>query len=157
MSVDTPGSTDGPQSRWEGYSDYRHVSGRMAEVIFDAVEAFAEIDARHTEGARVSPEQAAEARRKIHAAIMNVRYEMEQDRDAVDEFDQILTRWDDEQLIMQFHNSQFTSSLPGAVGQLVADVRAAGWELGYLQAGRTSTTDPADAIEAETDAMVPFE
>jgi hypothetical protein len=37
--------------------------------------------------------------------------------------------------------------------EFVEDIRRAGWELGYLQAGRTKKKEPQDPAERDTEAM----
>ena len=141
--------------RWEGYSDYRLVSGRIARTIEDAVEAYAVIDARHSEGATVSPDLASDARASIMAAAMMLQHEMERERDDADKpYDEILSRWEGEEgLLQKMDGIQLRKVRPGWLHKMVLDIRRAGWELGYLQAGRTGSREPEDSVEAEAEAM----
>lgn len=149
-------STDDDRgSRWEGYSDYRVVSGRIARTIEDAVEAYAVIDARHSEGASVSPELASDARASIMAAAMMLQHEMERERgDDEKPYDEILSRWEGEEgFLRQMDTVQLRQVRPAWLHEMVLDIRRAGWELGYLQAGRTESQEPEDPVEADAEAM----
>lgn len=149
-------STDDDRgSRWEGYSDYRVVSGRIARTIEDAVEAYAVIDARHSEGASVSPELASDARASIMAAAMMLQHEMERERgDDEKPYDEILSRWEGEEgFLRQMDTVQLRQVRPAWLHEMVLDIRRAGWELGYLQAGRTESQKPEDPVEADAEAM----
>lgn len=139
---------------WEGYSDYRAVGDRIARTIDDAVEAYAVIDARHTEGAPVTPELASEARSRITSAAMKVKYEMEQDRGTKPIYNEILGRWEGEEgYIAMFDRVQLTRTRPAWLPEFVEDLRKAGWELGYLQAGRTTSTEEGDEVTRQVNSM----
>jgi hypothetical protein len=154
---DTDDSGSGSTSRWDGYSDYRTISVRMASAISDALDAYSRIDSKHAESARVPPELAAELRSRIQYAVLELIPELQQDRDDVDAFDEILQRWLDGEgeepgVITRLDGVQLTKRCPGWLFQVMIDLKTAGWELGYLQAGRVES-EPDDPVEAETESM----
>jgi hypothetical protein len=139
--------------RWDGYSDYREISLRMARSIDRALDAYARIEGAHAEQATVSPAQAAEARSRIHVAAIKLIPELEHDREDVDVYDEILEKWTgDDGYIQQLDAVTLRDECPGWLFDMVTDMRTAGWELGYLQAGRVES-EPADPVEAETEDM----
>lgn len=148
-------SNDVPNTRWEGYSDYQQVSGGIVRTIESAVEAYAAVDAALTERQRVDPQLASDARAAITAAAMKLHYEMEQDRDQPDKpYADILDRWEGEDgYLEKWDNTKLTQGRPSWLYEFVSDIRKAGWELGYLQAGRETRTEGNDPVEEETDQM----
>jgi hypothetical protein len=160
VSVDESDTGDpdgGGTHRWDGYSDYQSVSVRMSRAISDALDAYARLDAAHAEGARPRPDVAARLRARIQYAVLELIPELEHDRDDVDVYDEILTRWRDGEgdqpgVIQRLDGVQLRESCPPWLFDVVLDLKTAGWELGYLQAGRVEST-PDDPVEAETDDM----
>lgn len=151
------------ETRWEGYSDYRRISLRVAAAIDDAVNAYARLDSAHQEGAQIQPELAAEARARILGAAMKLVPELEEDRETVEIYDDILTRWRDGEdpddddspgYIKAINQTRLIDESPAWLFQMVLDIRRAGWELGYLQAGRKRDAGDGDPVEEESDAMV---
>lgn len=148
------------ETRFEGYADYRQISLRVAGAIDEAVDAYARINSAHREGATVSPELAAMARAKILGAAMKLIPELEDDRESVDDYDDILTRWRDggedydDGYIKMLNEVSLRQKCPGWLFEMVLDIRAAGWELGYLKAGREREADDRDPVEEETDQML---
>lgn len=142
-------------TRWEGYSDYRQVSGRLASTIDDAIEAYAVIDASHSEDAQIPRDLARDARASILSAAMMLQMEMKRERDDEEKpYDDILSRWEGEEgYLRQLDDVQLRRMRPGWLHDFVLDIRRAGWELGYLQAGRTSSQEPEDPVEADAEAM----
>jgi hypothetical protein len=152
MEIET---SDGPSfsSRFEGYSDYEIVSIRLGESIDDAVEAYAKIDAAHDEGANVAAAAAAEARGQIMSAAIKLLPALQADRDAVDEYDEMLASWEGEKgHISKLRDTSLRQECPDWLYDFVLDIRRAGWELGHLQAGRT-TKEYDDPAEGETESM----
>jgi len=150
-------------TRWEGYADYRKISLRVAGAIEDAVNAYARLDSAHQENAQIQPELAAEARARILGAAMKLMPELEEDRETVDLYDQILTRWEDGEkpdddsspgYIEAINQTRLKDESPSWLFQMVLDIRQAGWELGYLQAGRKRDAGDGDPVEKESDNMV---
>lgn len=136
---------DETNSRWDGYSDYRFVSLRVATTIDNALDAYSRIDGAHSEGAKVGPELAAEARARIMSAVLKLIPEMRRDAGSVELYAEILDRWEGEDgYVRALDEVSFREQCPGWLFQMMLDIRSAGWELGYLQAGRTekASKDP---------------
>jgi hypothetical protein len=150
--------------RYEGYTDFQSVSNRVAASIDQAIDAYAHINALHIEDARVRQGEAAEARMRIHAAAIKLLPELranaEADNDS-DVYTDILERWvgdgegSDPPLLDRLDDVKLREECPSWLGNLVEDIRVAGWEIGYLQAGRTVTEE--DLEPAEQDARQMFE
>jgi hypothetical protein len=141
-------------TRWEGYSDYQRVSGQIARSVDDALDAYAQLDSAHMEGAQISPEFASEVRARILSAAMKLVPELENDRENVTQYDEMLVRWRGEDgFIKRLNSTRLQSVSPGWLYEFVLDIRTAGWELGYLQAGRTSVGDADNQIEAQATSM----
>lgn len=141
-------------TRYEGFSDYMTVSREIAETINNAVKAYARIQSLHAENAKVSEEMGAEASTHILSAALNLLVEIEEDKDTVDEYQEIVDRWTgDDGLIERLKTTRLSLECPDWLHQLIIDIRTAGFELGYLQAGRTSTQEPGDPVERDTEAM----
>lgn len=142
------------QTKWEGYSDYRRVSGQVAASIDEALDAYAAIDSAHAENARVSADDAAEARQKILGAALKLAPELENDREVEKQYASILNRWQGEDGFLQRLDSiSLRETSPAWLRQFVLDIRTAGWELGYLQAGRTQRAEPEDPVERDVQSM----
>lgn len=146
-------------TRWEGYSDYRSISDRMAKSMDDALEAYASLVSRHSAGAKVSADEAARARRHLLVAAMKLLPELEEDADEVDEYQDILTRWTDTDeddspgYLTALHDADLQSDVPDWLEQFALDIRNAGWEIGYLQAGRRTKTESEDEVTVEVNSM----
>lgn len=156
------GSGDDTEIRYEGFSDYQSVSNRVTTSIDNAVDAFAMIDSLHAENARVKQREAAMARRHMLSAAIKLLPEIKEnkngkDGDNSDEdndvFSAIYERWvtegdgDTGPFLDELKNVQFQKKAPDWLSQFAEDIRRAGWEIGYLQAGRTvkdENLDPAD-------------
>jgi hypothetical protein len=153
MSTDRANQGDG--GRWEGYSDYRQVSGRIAATVDDAVEAYAFLDASATEGTVIQPADARDARTSIMTAAMMLHHEMEREAARGNEdYNEILADWEGENgYIQRMATIQFKQTVPGWLYDFVRQIRKAGWKLGYLQAGRTGRQEPDDPVEAEAEEM----
>lgn len=143
------------ETRWEGYSDYQTVSKEVAASIEAAVQAYARIDSAHQESAKVTPEQAAEARARILSAAMSLIPEMREDRESVDFYDEVLARWQgDSGSISKLSETQLSEESPAWLFQMVLDLRTVGWKIGYLKAGRSREVNDDDPVESETDSML---
>jgi len=144
------------ETTWEGYSNYRDVSQRVAESVSDAVDAYSALDSRHVEGASISQEYAATARQHIFAAAIRLYTEMNE-LESEDPYGDILGRWegedDDDGFLTLLSEVRLTEENPEWLMEFVEDIRRAGWELGYLQAGRTKKKEPQDPAERDTEAM----
>lgn len=162
-------SSDGgssPGQGWDGYSDFQTVSSRIGTLIFDAIEAYAEIHSAHVEGAPIDPNQAARARSRILAAAVTLNAELSHERDRNDDVATILDRWNKgrggasievevprEGFVQAFREIRLYDDDPEWLGQFVTDFWRAGWELGYLKAGRHEEGEPDDPVEVDAEAM----
>lgn len=148
---------EGDGKRWEGYSNYQNTSWRVVQAVDDALDAYARVDSAHTEGAPMPPDVAAVARANIQKAAMRLLPELENDRDDVDLYDEILNRWQETDdglgYIQLFDGLALSQERPSWLHQFVIDIRKAAWELGYLKAGRTAKTEPENPDEAEVKDM----
>lgn len=207
------GSAD--RTEWEGYSDYKSVSKSIVTAIQNAVTAYAELDSRHSEGAKVHPDMAARGRMHIKAAALQLVPELKRNAGTKEEYREILVRWlgpdavpraedvdettaasdggevdlvpqnpgdggvssaegtsgrgrqyerpypgrrrrgeSDEGYLGQLNEIKLHQECPDWLEDLVLDIKAAGFELGYLQAGRSvSVREPGSPVEEDTDAM----
>lgn len=155
-------ATDSNNSgRYEGFADYSAISQRVASDVAAAVDAYARLDAAHSEGRSIPADSAAESRAAITAAATTLIPELQHDRDRKPLYDQILARWlgdedvNHEGRLNQLDEIQLQQKLPGWLFQVVIDIKRAAFELGYLQAGHTVNEErkPADPTEAQTDRM----
>jgi len=156
---------DDVRTEYEGYSDYKTVSNRVGVSIERAVDACASISALHTEGARVRPQLAAALRRDIVAAALMLVPDLEGARngDGDDIYSEILDRWgvvedgefDDDGYLGQLRQTDLQNECPDWILQLAIDIRRAGWEIGYLRAGRINRE--LDVGEDERQARSMFE
>lgn len=155
--------------RYEGYTDYQSQSERIATAIDRAVAEYARLQRAHAEQAKISSDEAAEASRHILAAALRLLPELRDQRAAESVFDEIVVRWTDDEpkdddidpeelrpqgmsrpMLDVFMGEQLHRSCPEYLQDFVEDIRTAGWELGYLQAGRHSEKN-----EEWTEADVP--
>lgn len=151
MSID---SDSNRSTQYEGYSDYSAVSRNVSTAVDEAVEAYALIQSHHTEGARVSPETGAEAAAHILGAALKLQPELENDRDQNDTYDNMLDSWQgDDGYIERLKTTPLSSNCPDWIGEFVVDIREAGFELGYLKAGRETDRGPDDVVERDAEQM----
>ena len=159
MNEGSNGSSDDAEIRYEGYSDYQSVSNRVTASIDNAVDAYAMIDSLHAENARISQREAAMARRHMLSAAIKLLPEIKENSNGSEEdegqdiFSQIYERWVETgteefgPFLEELKKVQFQKEAPPWLSQFAQDIRRAGWEIGYLQAGRTvkdENLDPAD-------------
>jgi hypothetical protein len=141
-------------TRYEGFSDFQSVSQSVAAAVEEAVDAYAIIQSKHAEGARVRPPQAAEAASKILGAALKLLPELEQGLDETKEGQELAEQWTgDDGFIERLKAARLATESPDWLGDFVVQIRRAAWELGYLQAGTTVKEEPDDPVEAETEAM----
>lgn len=153
--------------RWEGYSDYEVVSKRIGRKVANAIEAYSVLQAAGAERAELQPHEYTHARAKILDAAMSLKVEIE--REAAVEppnsedniYTPIVGRWSDgddknapQGYIAEFMQLSISQDgrVPGWVFGFVEDIRLAAFELGYLQAGRT-TSKGGNAIDEDVNAM----
>lgn len=131
------------------------MSIEIGESIFEALEAYSLIDSYHVENATLSPKNAAKARAKIMKAALQLVGEMENDKDSDEWYEQTLDEWQGETgYINRLAETSLRQKSPGWLFDFVTQIRRAGWELGYLQAGRQGKPEPADADTAQVRRMI---
>jgi len=140
-------------TKWEGFSNYQRVSDRIAQSVYDAIEAYAVINSQHAENARVKPQMAAQARARILAPALRLKVEMSSERNQ-EEFADILDDWTgDAGYLSRLEDVQLQRQCPPFLTDFVEDIRSAGYQLGYLRAGRTVKEEPDDPTEADSERM----
>jgi hypothetical protein len=87
-------------------------------------------------------------------AVLKVVPEMRQDRNEVDLYDEILTEWEgDGGRLKRLRRVDLYADCPEWLQDMMLQLRRAGWELGYLQAGQRDAPEPEDQVEAEARSM----
>jgi hypothetical protein len=148
-SQDDTNTTAGRE--WEGYSDYQYISYQIASSIQDAIDSYARLQSLHDESAKVRAEHAASARRPILAAAMNLLPELEHNQNSKEIYERMVADWtesgveDDTGYIEALRSANLQVDCPDWLYDFVSDMRKAGWELGYLQAGRYQDDEEDDA------------
>jgi len=146
---------------WDAFSNYFDVSDRIVSAIDTATDVEAALRAKHMEGAKVRREDAAEARAAIRSAGQKLRPEINQEAGRGNKpFGEIERKlWGEppggsKNLWRQFDQTNLQTHCPDHVGELVAELRRAAWELGYLQAGREESEDNVDDAEGQVRDMI---
>ncbi len=78
---------------WDGYSDYKTVSKSIVDATQNAINAYAELESRHAEGAKVQQRMAARARMHIKAAALQLLPELQRNSESNEQYQKILARW----------------------------------------------------------------
>jgi len=152
--------------KYEAYSHYQDVSKGIAESIDDALAAYTELESLHVEGAKVKSDQASRARSRIKLAALKLVPELREDAHHNEEYQQMLARWhgtteislgDGETKTVEpvfphdgpetgyfdgLRNIKLQQTCPRWLEDWVIDIRTAGWEIGYLRAGRSVSPEP---------------
>lgn len=144
---------ESPDSEWDAYSDFKLVSKWVTKSIRDAIEAFALLDQASQTNYKIKAAEEAQLRADILAAAMRLRVELESEQASGTEYAvEILDKWQGEDgFIKQFRAAGMreTDQLDW-FEEFASDIRRAGWELGYLQAGRQEEEDHhGDAKDSE--------
>lgn len=159
MAAETDGQSPGKAStRWNSFSNYGDIAEDVHQAVVGAIEAQAFIHAMHQEGARVSPEDAAEASARMLSAARRLLTEMrrENERNSDGPYDDILEKWEGPNgYISQLAGSNLSDSSPAFLHDFVEDIHRAAFEIGYIRAGREERQDLDDPVE--NDAMAMFE
>lgn len=157
---------DDPETQFEGFSDYQTVSQSVARSIDKAVEAYALVQSRHSEAARMNADTAAEASSHILGAALKVLPELEENANAKDEtdaseeniFSEMLNDWKGEDgYIERLKRATLVNECPEWLFNFVTDIRRAGFHLGYLKAGRERQTETPEWIDDKVNDMLGVE
>ena len=147
----------GPETQWDAYSDYQHVSHRVAGSVGDAVDAISIIDSAEVAGEKLSPREENDLRADVLGAVIRLQTELENERDTREVYGEILDRWQGQEgFINQFRDLDLPvlQSQPW-LQQFATDIHRAGWELGYLKAGREEKQSRGgDAYDGEVREMI---
>jgi len=160
------------EKRHAGYADYERIATSLAKSINDAVEAYALLESRHVEHAKVKPGVAAEVRSLMLGTALKLEPKLASDSDVVNEYETILKRWFGEGYNGDgggdgggaiFDGTDEDDGPAGYVGKLdqvnlqqrcplwlrqfALDMQTAGWKLGYLRAGRQESVGETDQTE----------
>lgn len=154
MSVEDP-ATDERATRYDAFADYQSVSQSVARSIDQAVEAWAQVHSLHAADQRVPGHQAAEAAARLLTAATKLQPELEEDRERVGAYDDILSDWKGEDgYVEELKATSFERGCPEWTHEFVLQIRRAGWHLGYLQAGRQETDETEDWVEGPVEEML---
>lgn len=128
---------DDVRSEWEAYADYQSVSERVAESVADAIDALSRIEARGHVNRKHKDVETVD-RSSVLSAVAFLRTELENGRESKQVYDDILTRWEGEDGYLQRFRMMGMRDLESEpwIQQFAEDLHRAGWELGYLKAGR---------------------
>jgi len=157
----TPDNDVETTTEWDAYSDYALVSKWVTKSIRDAIEAFALLDQANAVGHKIDSKEETQLRSDILSASMRLRVELEAEADRGEEYaDDILADWigseGEDGYIQRFRATpaRQTANLE-FLSEFAAGIRKAGWELGYLQAGREQeTVDEGDRDDAEVTEII---
>ena len=147
----------GRETEWDAYSDYQHVSRRVAGSIGDAVDSLIVIERAKVNGESIKPSQETDLQADVLGAVVRLRTELENERDSKQVYDEILSRWEGEDgFVSRFRTVDVADYQPEPwLEQFASDIHRAGWELGHPKAGREETTrEGGDAYDGEVREMI---
>jgi len=145
------------ETEWDAYSDVQHVSRHVSKTIVDAVAAIQTIKSAKRSGEKLSSREETDLRADVLTAMSLVRTELENEREQKERYGEILSRWEGEDgFISRFDNMDAIGTRSeGWLDQFAADIHRAGWELGYLKAGREEKQKRGgDAYDGEVREMI---
>lgn len=144
-------AAESDSGRWEGYSDFNHVSEQIVTTINDATRALSTLRSAAKTGEKIRAKRLTDLRSDILDAVWQLRVELEHEKKKNGQkfAEEILTEWygDGEELgwVEQVENAELREMMEFEFhGDMAHSIRRAGWELGYLQAGREKEADNND-------------
>ena len=145
-------------TQWDAYSDYQHVSRRVAGSIGDAIDALSIIESGKVTGEKLSSREETDLRADVLGAVIRLQTELENERDQRETYDEILSRWEGEEgFIARFRALDVMAARSEPwLQQFAQDIHRAGWELGYLKAG-SETKDKSGGEKDDSDIQELFE
>ena len=144
-------------TQWDAYSDYQHVSRRVAGSIGDAIDALSIIESGKVTGEKLSSREETDLRADVLGAVIRLQTELENEREQRETYDEILSRWEGEEgFIARFRALDVMAARSEPwLQQFAQDIHRAGWELGYLKAGEEKEGKQAgDAYDGEIREMI---
>ena len=128
----------GARSEWEAYADYKSVSERVADSVADAINGLSTIESAKAAGEKLPPSVETDSRSAVLTAVTLLSTELENERGSKEVYDDILSRWEGEEgYLERFRTADLVDRPPEPwIKQFAEDIHRAGWELGYLKAGR---------------------
>jgi hypothetical protein len=146
------------ETQWDAYSDYQHVSRRVAKRISDATDAIQTINGAKKAGIKIQPANEKDLRADVMSAVTRLQTELENERESNETYDEILSRWHGEEgFIERFETMSVLDQRPEPwLNEFAADINRAGWELGYLKAG-SETKDNSGGEKDDSDIQELFE
>jgi hypothetical protein len=136
---------DESRSKWAGYSDYIDVASKLHDDINRAVDAYAHVDSKWAQGMGITPKTAIRTRQAILKITKRLFVEITRNNHIDEPFGKMFERWSGEEgYVRQLEQANFREEQPEWLGDLVDDIIAAGWELGYLKAGVEKPSAPED-------------
>lgn len=147
----------GTPTEWDGYTDYKQVSGRVASEIHEANAAAAFIQEYHQEGGEFTPRDVTQAASRLTSAALLLDEQLAHFGDDDDRYQEIVDKWrGDDGRIRQLQRTDFLRQRPPDwLNDFVRELHRAGLLLGYLKAGREEdVTDDGDADDAEVMAVI---
>jgi hypothetical protein len=136
--------------RWSGFSDYEEVAATLHDDINRAIDAYSHVDSRAAQNMSITPKTAVNTRSAILKITKRLYYEVKKNQ-SIEGFPEIHERWSGEDgYVEQLEAANFQREVPGFLDELIDDLVAAGWELGYLKAGMEKPANPeSDDIQVE--------
>jgi len=155
LADDDDDQADAGTERYEAYTDYSKISTAKVGIVQDAIHAINEIDSAHHEGTKVRSQPAARARADVLDAMIALTPELRTNRDADDDLDDILNRWEgSDGYRRRLKAVHLTRENPEWLSQLADDISHAAWQLGYTRSGKTTRENDVDPVEKESDNML---
>jgi len=133
----------GRETEWDAYSDYQHVSRRVAKSVDDAVDAIHTINSAKKSGEKIQSADETDLRADVMGAVTRLETELQNERESKPVYDEILSRWyGEEGFIERFGEMVIMNQRREPwLKEFASDIRRAAWELGYLKAGSETKGD----------------
>lgn len=147
------------EKTYDGYSDYKFVSRRIAETVDSATTSAELIQAMHVEGAQLKPTDVVHAKKNILAAADSLLPELRAEAENVERYAEILEDWEgeghDEGYLRHLRENSLYDHVPSWLPEFAGQIREVGFELGYLKAGQDITEDEEEVYhDSEIDNLL---
>lgn len=137
------------KNRWGKYSAfslYQDLSKDIYQKIFKAVTQISRVEAGHDANEKIKIQDAAEAKGSLLTAMRLLKADMKEDRDKVDLYNEILTKWENGTM-QKVYETNFVNNFPEEMRQLLDDLLMVSKHLGYTKAGHRKALTPEEEIE----------